>query len=150
MNIGITWKVFAPPATWPSTISGPDPNSSRSRPTSFAACGSLPTLARLSTGSSTRERWTARSATCQSWPKAQLMEDFDELVADRKVRLDAVRAHLGGGGDSRRYLGRYWVNATSGSSGQPGTCPTLMKTSGSRSLPFLRPSSRVPQGAHPA
>ena len=52
--------------------------------------------------------------------KAQLMEDFDELVTDRTVRLDAVRAHLGGGGDSRRYLGRYWVNATSGSSGQPG------------------------------
>jgi phenylacetate-coenzyme A ligase PaaK-like adenylate-forming protein len=52
--------------------------------------------------------------------KSQLMEDFDELVTDRAVRLDAVRAHLDGDGAGRRYLGRYWVNATSGSSGQPG------------------------------
>jgi phenylacetate-coenzyme A ligase PaaK-like adenylate-forming protein len=52
--------------------------------------------------------------------KAHLMEDFDDLVTDRAVRLDAVRAHLNEDGDGRRYLGRYWVNATSGSSGQPG------------------------------
>jgi putative adenylate-forming enzyme len=52
--------------------------------------------------------------------KAQLMESFDELVTDRAVRLEDLRAHLAGDNDGRRYLNRYWVNATSGSSGEPG------------------------------
>ena len=52
--------------------------------------------------------------------KAQLMESFDELAPDRAVRLEDVRAHLAAANDGRRYLDRYWVNATSGSSGQPG------------------------------
>ena len=52
--------------------------------------------------------------------KAQLMESFDELISDPAVRLEDVRAHLAGDNDGQRYLNRYWVNATSGSNGQPG------------------------------
>lgn len=58
--------------------------------------------------------------------KQMVMEQFDELVTDPAIHLADVQAHvanLGGhedeGGDPR-FLGRYWVNATSGSSGQPG------------------------------
>jgi phenylacetate-CoA ligase len=50
--------------------------------------------------------------------KALLMEHFDELVTDRRVRLSQLREHVAtGNGD--RYLGRYRVCATSGSSGRP-------------------------------
>jgi putative adenylate-forming enzyme len=52
--------------------------------------------------------------------KAQLMDSFDELISDPAVRLEGIRAHLAGENDGQRYLNRYWVNATSGSSGQPG------------------------------
>jgi phenylacetate-coenzyme A ligase PaaK-like adenylate-forming protein len=52
--------------------------------------------------------------------KAMLMEHFDELVSDRAIRLADVRAHIASGEESRRYLNRYWVSATSGTSGQPG------------------------------
>lgn len=52
--------------------------------------------------------------------KAILMARFDDLVTDRAVRLADVRTHLAGGNAERRFHGRYWVNATSGSSGQPG------------------------------
>ena len=50
--------------------------------------------------------------------KATLMEHFDEIVTDRAVRLQDLRTHVASG-DGRRYLGRYWVCATSGSTGQP-------------------------------
>ncbi len=52
--------------------------------------------------------------------KALLMEHFDDLVTDRAIQrtaVEAYRAHPPGAG---RFLGRYWVNATSGSTGQPG------------------------------
>lgn len=52
--------------------------------------------------------------------KAILMEHFDELVTDPDVRLDEVRAFVSDGGDGQRFLDRYWVSATSGSTGQPG------------------------------
>ncbi len=52
--------------------------------------------------------------------KAVLMENFDDLVTDRAIRLDDVRAHIAGGEPGRRYLGRYWASATSGSTGRPG------------------------------
>src|SRR3972149_1239493 len=52
--------------------------------------------------------------------KAIMMEHFDELVTDRAIRLEGVRAHLAKDGDGERYLDRYWVNATSGSTGRPG------------------------------
>ncbi|MBI4491633.1 MAG: phenylacetate--CoA ligase family protein [Chloroflexi bacterium] len=52
--------------------------------------------------------------------KATLMEHFDELVTDRQVRLEAVRAHLANAGAEKLFLGRYWVSSTSGSTGRPG------------------------------
>ena len=51
--------------------------------------------------------------------KAMMMEHFDDLVTDRAIRLEEAKAHWTLTGDER-YLDRYWVNATSGSSGHPG------------------------------
>lgn len=53
--------------------------------------------------------------------KAVLMEHFDELVTDRAIRLEEVKAHMRTLVADERFLGRYRVNATSGSSGHPGT-----------------------------
>ena len=52
--------------------------------------------------------------------KAMLMEHFDELVTDRAIRLEEVKTHMRNLTGDERFLGRYWVNATSGSSGHPG------------------------------
>jgi phenylacetate-coenzyme A ligase PaaK-like adenylate-forming protein len=52
--------------------------------------------------------------------KSLLMEHFDDLATDRAVRLDEVQAYAERGQTDRPYLGRYWVTATSGSSGRPG------------------------------
>jgi len=52
--------------------------------------------------------------------KAMMMEHFDELVTDRTIRLEEVKTHMRNLTGDERYLGRYWVNATSGSSGHPG------------------------------
>ena len=52
--------------------------------------------------------------------KTMMMEQFDDLVTDRAIRLQHVRAHMTDLRSDRRYLDRYWVTATSGSSGQPG------------------------------
>jgi putative adenylate-forming enzyme len=52
--------------------------------------------------------------------KSIMMENFDELVTDRTLRLNDVRAYAPQGAAGQRYKNRYWVNATSGSSGQPG------------------------------
>ena len=52
--------------------------------------------------------------------KAMMMEHFDELVTDRSLHLEEVRAYAAQGEAGQRYRNRYWVNATSGSSGHPG------------------------------
>ena len=52
--------------------------------------------------------------------KAMLMENFDELVTDPSIRLEKVREFSSGNADKQRYLDRYLVTATSGSSGHPG------------------------------
>ncbi len=52
--------------------------------------------------------------------KAMLMERFDDLVTDRAIRLEEVRAFASAGNPSTLYRDRYRVTATSGSSGQPG------------------------------
>ena len=49
-----------------------------------------------------------------------LTEHFDELVTDRRVRLVDVEAHVAAGRGDEQFLGRYYVNATSGSTDQPG------------------------------
>lgn len=52
--------------------------------------------------------------------KAMLMENFDDLVTDRAIHLDAVREYVRNFNEGRRYLNRYCVNTTSGSAGEPG------------------------------
>ena len=52
--------------------------------------------------------------------KAIMMEHFDELVTDRAIRLEEAKTHMRTLTGDARFLGRYRVNATSGSSGHPG------------------------------
>lgn len=52
--------------------------------------------------------------------KATLMEHFDELVTDPMVRLADVEDHLASLRGNERFLGRYYVAATSGSTGRRG------------------------------
>jgi phenylacetate-CoA ligase len=52
--------------------------------------------------------------------KAQMMDRFDDVVTDRAVRLADVKAFLAERGPGERYLGRYWITSTSGTSGHPG------------------------------
>lgn len=51
--------------------------------------------------------------------KSLMMERFDDLVTDRRIRLADAEAYLRAGGP-RRYLDRYVVLATSGSTGRRG------------------------------
>ena len=52
--------------------------------------------------------------------KAMMMEHFDELVTDRSLHLEDIRTFATQGEAGQPYKNRYWVNATSGSSGHPG------------------------------
>lgn len=57
--------------------------------------------------------------------KAQLMEHWDEAVTFPGLRLVDVEAHLAdllehGGDPGRPWRGRWWMAATSGTTGQPG------------------------------
>src|SRR5215218_1057035 len=52
--------------------------------------------------------------------KAQVMENFDELVTEPSVRLADVEAHLATLRGNERFRRRYWVASTSGSTGHRG------------------------------
>lgn len=52
--------------------------------------------------------------------KHNLMDHFNELVTDPQVRLRDVRAFTANQNGQTKYLNRYWVCATSGSTGAPG------------------------------
>src|SRR5262249_4828864 len=52
--------------------------------------------------------------------KAMVMDHFDDLVTDRAIHLDAVKAYVAHRRGDERFLDRYWVKSTSGTSGQPG------------------------------
>ncbi len=52
--------------------------------------------------------------------KAQLMDSFDDLVTDPNVRRVEAEQHLARLRGNERYLDRYWVSRTAGSSGHPG------------------------------
>lgn len=52
--------------------------------------------------------------------KAMMMEHFDELVTDQNLHLEEVRASASQAEAGEPYQNRYWINATSGSSGHPG------------------------------
>jgi phenylacetate-CoA ligase len=50
--------------------------------------------------------------------KAELMERFDDIVTDRRLRRDELLEHLGQIHDDTLYLGEYRVMTSSGSSGR--------------------------------
>lgn len=52
--------------------------------------------------------------------KAMLMEHFDDVVTDPSIHLQAVKEYMANKHNDERFLGHYWVNSTSGSSGHPG------------------------------
>jgi hypothetical protein len=52
--------------------------------------------------------------------KAMAMEHFDQLVTDPAVTLAEVQAHLTALAGNERLHGRYWVAATSGTTGRRG------------------------------
>ena len=52
--------------------------------------------------------------------KANMMENFDDFVTDRSIRLADVDAYLEQGDASRLFRGKYEVFATSGSTGRRG------------------------------
>jgi phenylacetate-CoA ligase len=53
-------------------------------------------------------------------PKATLMDNFDRVVTDPRLRRDQVEAHLAGADPGRPVLGRYRVFATAGTTGLRG------------------------------
>lgn len=57
--------------------------------------------------------------------KATLMSRFDEIATDPRVRLADVERFLADGGG--RFAGRYWVAATSGSSGRRAIMPENLR-----------------------
>lgn len=52
--------------------------------------------------------------------KTVLMENWDRLITDPRLRLDEVRNHVAGLTEDEYYLGRYRVLSTSGTTGIPG------------------------------
>ncbi len=52
--------------------------------------------------------------------KAQVMEHFDELATDRRIRRVDIERHVSNLRKDERCLDRYWVTATSGSTGRRG------------------------------
>ena len=52
--------------------------------------------------------------------KSMMMDHFDELVTDREIRLEEIMAYMKDQKRPERFLGRYVINATSGSSGRLG------------------------------
>lgn len=55
--------------------------------------------------------------------KSLLMEHYDEVATDRALHLKDLETHLSSVRGDQRFLGRYWVNATSGSTGRRGIFP---------------------------
>jgi phenylacetate-CoA ligase len=53
-------------------------------------------------------------------PKATLMDNFDRIVTDPRVRRAELEAHLSGPGADRPYLGRYKLFSTAGTTGVRG------------------------------
>ena len=51
--------------------------------------------------------------------KDELCTSFDELVTDPAIHRAGVEAFLAGSDGDERYLGRYWVSRTAGTSGRP-------------------------------
>ena len=51
--------------------------------------------------------------------KSLMMENFDDLVTDRRIHLDEIRTHLKRVPKEKRYQDRYWIIPTSATTGDP-------------------------------
>jgi phenylacetate-coenzyme A ligase PaaK-like adenylate-forming protein len=56
-------------------------------------------------------------------PKATLMEQFDRVVSDPRLRLSELDAHIAGPGPAELLFGEYHVFSTSGTTGRRGVFP---------------------------
>ena len=52
--------------------------------------------------------------------RGMLMEHFDDLVTDRRVRLKDVETHVSNRAEGEQFMGDYQVSMTSGRNGKPG------------------------------
>jgi phenylacetate-coenzyme A ligase PaaK-like adenylate-forming protein len=64
----------------------------------------------------------AELAALPTLPKPLLMEQFDGIVTDPRLRLTDLRAFLHESEPGESFLGTYRVFATSGATGVPGLC----------------------------
>lgn len=86
--------------------------------------------------------------------KATLMDRFDDLVTDRAAHLREVKSYAASQQSDERFLGRYWVQSTSGTSSLPGaqitsTNPSHMSAQGATTtrnwwMPFMLLSATEP------
>jgi putative adenylate-forming enzyme len=56
--------------------------------------------------------------------KATMMDHFDEVVTDPTLHLADLQAYLERLDGNERFAGRYWISATSGSSGRKSVVPS--------------------------
>ncbi len=56
--------------------------------------------------------------------KATLMDHFDEIATDPRLKLDAIERYLRELDDDDLFADRYWVSATAGSSGRRSIIPS--------------------------
>ena len=56
-------------------------------------------------------------AELRTLPKSTMMAEFDQVVADPRLRVADLRAHLGGPDPSQSFLGSFRVATTSGTTG---------------------------------
>jgi phenylacetate-CoA ligase len=75
-------------------------------------------------GVSHRGLATAPLAELPVLTKATLMDRFDEIVTDPSLRLADLESYLSALRGNEPYAGRYWVSATSGSSGRRSIIPS--------------------------
>jgi phenylacetate-CoA ligase len=64
-------------------------------------------------------RYDAPLAELPALTKAQMMDQFDRVVTDRAVHLEDINRYMDDPHRSPYFLGRYVINATSGTSGHP-------------------------------
>lgn len=69
--------------------------------------------------------------------KATLMDSFDEVVTDRRLHLAGIEEHLRGLQGDQVFQDRYWVSATSGSSGRRSIIPSDLTAGASGKRPFV-------------
>src|SRR5262249_9149694 len=83
--------------------------------------------------------WGLYDAPLQELPvltKAMMMEHFDELVTDRAIHLEDVKAQMQALTGDERYLGRYWQRRLQGAAATLASSSSIVR-SGSGCWPPL-------------